>query len=129
MRFYSACTPTFQPFLSLFEELSPKSANMEATPPQLDDTKETGKRSRDNCVICLNSLGEDYAQLYHKGLTTLTEASRLCGDIDLNVYLTNVSVGDALLFTITVVRNTKINVLVMKNVVMKYACSDMPLKS
>ena len=68
---------------------------MEAKSPQLGENEGTGKRSRNNCVICLELLGEDSVKLYQKGLTTLIEASLLHGDMDLNVYLTNVSVGDA----------------------------------
>ena len=71
---------------------------MEAKSPQLGENEGTGKRSRNNCVICLELLGEDSVKLYQKGLTILIEASLLRGDMDLNAYLANVSVGDAFIY-------------------------------
>jgi hypothetical protein len=67
---------------------------MEEKSSHVDGNGESGIRSKNNCVICLEPLGEDSVKLYKKGLTTLIEASLLQGDMDLNAYLTNASVGD-----------------------------------
>lgn len=67
---------------------------MEDNSTHVDDTGESGIRSKNNCVICLMPLGEDSVKLFKKGLTTLIEASVLRGDTDLNAHLTSASVGD-----------------------------------